>query len=329
MLKKKRDIVIPLWNETRRFRLPEFYQCIALISIFFVLGGNLSCGRREGPEPKTLNNSPPFITSIRILPENPNRESTLSLVIQSKDSDGDSVSYHYQWLKNSEEIIGEDKDILRCNDLKKGDVIQIRVTPSDGKLNGEPFLSPPVKIPNSPPAIQEVRIEPKIAYANDNLKVFIKCSDVDGDSVNYTYQWEKNELILTGEKKEFLEKGQFKKADSIAVIVIPSDGESTGMPKKSEPITISNSPPVIVSSPSSKIEGNIFAYQVTAIDPDNDPIIFTLKTAPKGMAIDKQTGLVRWEIQKGDQGTQTIEIEATDDEGTKSRQRFTLEIDFR
>lgn len=311
------------------YRLSIFHWSVALTSIFFILGGGLSCGGPEGTEHKALSNAPPSITSIRILPENPNKESTLSLVIQCKDSDGDPVVYHYQWLKNNEEMAGQDKDVLKCNDLKKGDLIQVRVTPSDGKVNGEPFLSSSVRIPNSTPVIQEVKIEPKVAYANDNLKVFVKTSDVDGDSVNYAYQWEKNGAILTEEKKEVLEKGQFRKGDSIAVTVAPSDGECTGMPRKSEPIVISNSPPMVVSSPPNKTDGNIYTYQVRANDPDDDPVIFTLKTAPKGMEINKETGLIRWEIRKDDKGKHSVEIEVSDDSGAKSRQRYTLEIDFR
>jgi hypothetical protein len=66
-----------------------------------------------------------------------------------------------------------------------------------------------------------------------------------------------------------------------------------------------------------------------ANDPDNDSIIFGLKTAPKGMEINKETGLIRWEIQKGDQGKQSIEIEAFDSEGAKSFQRFTLSVEVK
>jgi len=309
------------------------HRVLTLISIFFIFGGSLSCGRQERTEPKTPKNSPPFITSIRILPEHPTRESILSLVIQSQDPDGNPVIYHYQWLKNNEEMRGEDKETLKCNDLKKGDLIQAKVTPFDGKVNGEPFLSPPAKIPNSPPVIQEVRIEPKVSYANDNLKVFIRGSDADEDSIHYAYQWEKggekSGLILGEEKNETLQRGPFKKGDSIVVTVTPTDGESVGIPKTSEPIIISNSPPVILSSPTNKIDGNIYTYQVKANDPDNDSVIFSLKTAPKGMEINKETGLILWQIGKGNQGTQSIEIEASDSEGAKSFQRYTIAIEFR
>ena len=47
------------------------------------------------------------------------------------------------------------------------------------------------------------------------------------------------------------------------------------------------------------------------------------------MAIDRDKGLIRWEIRKEDKGTHSIEIEASDPEGAKSTQRFTLTVDFK
>jgi len=155
------------------------------------------------------------------------------------------VTYHYQWIKNNEEIQGENTNVLRSGNFKKGDLIQVKVTPSDGKMEGKPFLSVPVKILNSPPVIQEVWIEPKMAYANDQLKVHVKSYDIDRDSIYYIYQWEKNGVVLTEERREVLERGRFKKGDSIVVTVTPDDGENQGISKKSELIKILNTPPII------------------------------------------------------------------------------------
>jgi len=92
---------------------------------------------------------------------------------------------------------------------------------------------------------------------------------------------------------------------------------------------ISNSSPVITSSPATSVEGMTYQYQVTANDPDQDSITFTLKSGPKEMAMDKNTGLLRWDIRKEDKGTHSIEIEASDHEGAKSTQHFTLTVDFK
>jgi len=270
-----------------------------------------------------------MITSVSILPEKPTKESELNLSIQSKDPDGDSITYHYQWLKNDEDIFEQNRNTFKKMNFKKGDLIRVRVTPSDGKVNGTPFLSPPVQILNSPPVIKEVWIEPKIAYSTDRLKAYVKSSDSDGDFIYFTYQWEKNGVVLNEERGEFLERGGFKKGDSMAVIVTPDDREILGTSKKSEPLVISNSPPLIVSSPPTSVEKLTYIYQVRANDPDNDPIIFAFKSGPKGMEMDKNTGLIRWEIRREDKGRHSVEIEVSDSEGARSIQRYTLTVEFK
>jgi hypothetical protein len=321
---KEKVIFTPILNDTRDNRGP--WPCVkgcVFIMALFSLMINLSCENSDDLRPRT--NSPPVITSVRILRETPYAQSELNGVVQCQDPDYDPVTFRYQWMRNGKDVAGENKNVLTANNFKKGDLIQVKVTPSDGKADGNSFLSDPVKVLNSSPVIQDVRIEPRAACANDDLKTLVKGSDADGDSVNYTYQWEKNGVILNEEKKDILEKGQFKKGDSIAVVVTPDDGESTGIPRKSEPMIISNSPPVIVSSPN-KTVGDIYTYQVKANDPDDDPIVFTLRTSPAGMEINKETGFIRWEIRKGVQGTQSIAIEASDSEGAKCIQKYTLSL---
>jgi hypothetical protein len=304
-------------------------KVVALLLLVFVLAGNFSCGKEDRTEPQSRTNSPPVISSLNISPEKPTEDSELNSVIWGHDPDGDPVTYQYQWLRNDEEIIGENRNSLKSGNFKKGELIQVRVTPSDGKINGPPFLSAPVKIVNSPPVIPEVWIEPKVAYVTDRLKVNVKNSDPDGDVIYYTYQWERNGVVLNEENGEVLEQGRFKKGDSIAVTVTPDDRENLGKPKKSDPIIILNSPPIFVSSPPTSAEGTKYAYHVKTNDPDQDPVSFILKANPKSMEINKNTGLIQWEIRKEDKGNHSVEIEASDDAGARSVQRFTLTIDFK
>jgi len=310
-------------------RKSEIFQLILYVFICSTIGLLSSCGKSSDTERKTKTNTPPVITSANILPEKPNKESEFNLSIQSKDPDGDSVTYQFQWIRNDEEIIGENKNNLKSGIFKKGDLIRVKVTPSDGKVNGTPFLSASVKILNSPPVVQEVVIEPKVAYCTDSLKANLKSLDLDGDFIYYTYQWKKNGIVLNEERGEILERGLFSKGDSMAVIVTPDDRETLGTPKKSEPLIISNSAPLIISSPPTSVEKTTYIYQVKANDPDNDPITFTLKSGPKRMEMDKKTGLIKWEIRNEDKGNHSVEIEVSDDTGAKSIQRYTLTVDFK
>jgi hypothetical protein len=303
-----------------------------LLFIFILLffpGINISCGGQQGTEIQSKTNLAPVITSIRILPDQPKKENDLSLFIQSHNPGWEPLTYRYQWIKNDNEISGENRETLKSGNFRKGDLIQVKVIPSDGRTVGEAFLSGPVKISNTPPVVEEVHIEPKLPYANSDLKAVVKSTDSDGDSIRYLHKWEKKGIVLSEEDIGILEANRFKKGDSVTVTVIPNDGETSGKPKKSEAILIQNSPPIIFSSPPTHLNGNTYIYQVKAEDPDNEPIIFALKRAPKGMEIDKETGLIRWEIRKEDQGVQSIEIEVSDSKGTKSFQKYTLTIEMR
>jgi len=308
------------------FSVPKSVTLLLLLICFIEI---ISCEGKKSQTSASKTNSPPIIISVTILPERPTKGNELSLSIQSKDPEGDPITYQYQWMKNDEEIVGENQSSLKSGNFRKGDFIRVTVTPSDRKVTGTPFLSPPVKILNSPPAVQEVWIEPKVAYATDRLNAVVKCSDQDGDFIYYNYRWEKKGSILSDERGEILEKGPFKKGDSIAVTVTPDDREALGTPKRSEPLLISNSPPQILSSPPTSVEKMTYLYQVKANDADDDPLAFTLKSGPRGMEIDKKTGLIRWEIRKEDKGAYPVEIEVSDSEGARSIQRYTLTLDFK
>ena len=320
---------IAAFKKMDRDRVGLFIRSLTIFSTLFFLVAILSCNRPKEAERRPKANSPPVITSVTLLPEKPNKESELSLILRSQDPEGDPVIYHYQWVKNDEEIVGENKETLKSGSFRKGDLIRVKVIPSDGRIDGKPYLSDPVKILNSPPLIQDVRIEPKMASARDHLTIYVRSLDADGDFVYYGYQWEKNGALLNEEKAETLERARLKKGDSITVMVTPEDRETQGLPKKSEPLIISNSPPVIISSPPTSTDGTAYVYSLKAGDPDNDPILFSLKSAPKGMEVDKNTGLIRWQIRPEDRGPHLIEIEASDNSGAKSVQRYTLKVEFR
>ncbi len=306
------------------------YRTIALLLFLFLVGTtDLSCEREERVEPASRGNAPPSIMSVQILPERPVADNDFSLLIQSKDPDGDPISYDYQWLKNDQEIAGENKCFLAKGTFRKGDFFRVRVVASDGKKRGQTFLSPAVQVMNSRPVLQEVSIGPTVAHTNDHLKVSARGFDKDGDSIYYAYQWEINGSSALEERGETLERTPLKKGDTVAVLVTPDDRETLGVPKRSEPVPIVNSPPVIVSSPPASPEGNIYLYQVKATDPDQDPLKFTLKRGPSGMVIDVNTGLLRWEMKAENRGTHVIEIEASDNEGANCIQLYSVTVEIK
>ncbi len=282
----------------------------------------------EAPEKPAGDNTPPSIQSIRITPEDPYIDTELRVEVKAHDPDGDPVQYQYQWVRNGRDIPGANGKTLLSDHFRKGDSISIRVTPSDGKLQGKEASSEVIRVLNSPPKATMISIDPELPRKTSTLKAKVEASDADGDTISFSYQWVKNGDELIGEASETLVDPTLKKGDKITLRVSPYDMESTGEDVISQEIVIFNSAPIITSSPKAqKMKSSLYRYQVVAEDPDGDPISFSLSpSSPRGMTIDPQTGLIQWKIGRSDAGTHTVEIIATDgDEGTCT-QKYSLSI---
>ena len=70
----------------------------------------------------------------------------------------------------------------------------------------------------------------------------------------------------------------------------------------------------------------LYSYQVTAKDPDGDPLTYSLVQSPPGMTIDNETGLIEWLVTSKDLGSYEIVVEVSDGMGGVDQQMFNLEI---
>jgi hypothetical protein len=87
-----------------------------------------------------------------------------------------------------------------------------------------------------------------------------------------------------------------------------------------------NDPPQILSSPRTAIAiGGHYAYQVQAIDPDFDPLTFTLTTAPAGMTIDG-SGLVTWQPTGAELAANPVVLRVDDGRGSTVSQSFSVTV---
>ena len=78
-----------------------------------------------------------------------------------------------------------------------------------------------------------------------------------------------------------------------------------------------NRPPYFVTTPVTEAYVNIrYAYASQAVDPDGDPLTYSLVQAPDGMTIDPDTGVISWVPGNDQLGEQQVIVEATDHHGT-------------
>jgi hypothetical protein len=70
--------------------------------------------------------------------------------------------------------------------------------------------------------------------------------------------------------------------------------------------------------------GHVYHYQVEAVDPNGEPLIYRLAAAPDGMHIDATTGLITWTPETHGRAEVVIQVENISGENTT--QRYTLQI---
>lgn len=87
-----------------------------------------------------------------------------------------------------------------------------------------------------------------------------------------------------------------------------------------------NDPPAILSAPRTTIGlASHYVYQVRAIDPNADPLTYSLAAAPTGMTVDA-FGLVSWAPAPGQFGTNAVQVRVEDGRGGVAVQDFAVTV---
>ncbi len=89
-----------------------------------------------------------------------------------------------------------------------------------------------------------------------------------------------------------------------------------------------NSAPQMASSPAtSAADGVAYSYAAQAVDPDaGDILTFSLPTAPAGMSIDPQSGLVQWLPTASQQGSHSVIVKVADVRGLFALQAYQISV---
>ena len=180
--------------------------------------------------------------------------------------------------------------------------------------------------PNTAPQITVLNVYPQNPIAGDTVKIEVKAYDKEGDTVDFTYQWFKNDFELDETSDSLFITEDYKRDDKISVKLVPDDGERKGTPVEMF-VFIANSPPVLKPSAETlSLDGSVYSYQVRATDPDGDTLTYSLKSAPPGMKINQENGQIRWNISPDYKGKANIAVAINDGHGGEVMQIFSLGI---
>lgn len=109
----------------------------------------------------------------------------------------------------------------------------------------------------------------------------------------------------------------FKRGDKIGVVILPFKGGKE-LPKKVLHIIISNTPPIITPHDKLRFDDKLLTYQVKASDADGDKLVYKLVESPKGAVIDKDSGLLKWDVPADLSGKIQFKVEISDGHGGKT-----------
>lgn len=257
-----------------------------------------------GPAGRTLSGA-------QLIPESPKATDELRVLYSGRGN----VTFF--WYRNGKVLTGQNGPTLPAGNFTKGDAVTA-VVKSDG---GEERAS--VVIRNSPPVVVSFVTDPEAVHAGVDMTVVPKIIHADGDQAGYRVQFAVNGQTQPGVQAT-LPAAAFRKGDRVSVTIIPYDDEGDGETFTSKPLVIPNAPPLFVSTPVTAFSADGYRYQARAADPDGDKVLYSLTSAPNGMTIDRDTGLISWPLEKARAGEHTIEIEARDTDGMRATQRYSL-----
>ncbi|MEN8262081.1 MAG: cadherin repeat domain-containing protein [Nitrospirota bacterium] len=288
--------------------------CLILLLSFILL----SCS--NGPDNSrvsTLNtdvHDQAISSPVTIVPHEATRKAQFTLKAERSILTGGKI----HWYINEGLVESAQGYRFSSNDLNKGDRVKAIV-----KKDEQEFMSNEITIKNSPPAIADAKLSPRIPRVDSVLQINVKARDADNDIVSYSYEWALNGNFA-GEEN-YLE-ATLKRGDKISISITPYDGDESGKQLVLKSSVYNSLPVFSESSPS--FTGDTYEYHVSASDPDNDLLTYSLLESPDGMTIDPSSGVIKWKVSHENEGLHEIKVLVDDNHGGKIIVPFTTRIGF-
>jgi fibronectin type 3 domain-containing protein len=273
-------------------------------------------------------NHAPTISSVTISPTTPTTDDTLTASVNASDPDGDTLTYTYQWSKNSVDIAGATGATLNlatAGNGDRGDAIRVRVTASDGIATTAPTTSAPVTVVNSPPTLS-VGLTPTDPSTDDTLTATVSAvSDADNDTVTWSFVWRNGTTVIQTtpagtnitDTLDLSTAGNGDAGDTVSVEVAPNDGTDLGQ-SASDSVVVENQAPVMESvtiTPTSPTTDQTLTANPVGHDPDGTAVTYVYQWTKNGSDIPGATSatLDLSTAGNGDKGDAiTVSVSASD-----------------
>lgn len=141
-----------------------------------------SGGAQASSATVTIANSPPKVTGISTSPEEWRSAAAIEVVPAAEDADGDPVEFRYQWSINGEIDSFLSEATLPAERNRRGDRIEVLITPFDGKVAGAVFRGVVGAVTGSAPTIVS---KPPSRFETVEYIYQVKAEDPDKEQLTF------------------------------------------------------------------------------------------------------------------------------------------------
>ncbi len=229
--------------------------------------------------------------------------------VVATDPDGDTL--FYKWYLNGN-VVSDNLIFEYSPNFNSSGQHNITVKVSDGYLEvGYSFMQTVINV-NRAPVISSVTPENTSLIINENSSLLFNhsSSDPDGDAMFYSWQFDGKEV---SKAKEWLYYASYDDAGMHNVTLTISDGSLTSYQYWN--LTVSNvnrAPAIVALMPASGSvfnETDVVSVVVSASDPDNDTLAYSIKIDGKEVSTNSSH---KWSTGYEDAGMHRIEATASD-----------------
>ncbi|MBW1687825.1 MAG: hypothetical protein JRS35_22545, partial [Deltaproteobacteria bacterium] len=270
-------------------------------------------------------NRAPVILEVRLSPSEPAAGERVSALVRASEPDGEAIQLRFTWSIGGRTLPDSGAEI-RLGEVARGARIEVEVTASDGRDEGEPVWASGT-VRNRRPVVTGIGLRPLAEVPRgEPVVATVAARDPDGDPLEFRYEWSVNDRPLP-EEGNTLRTDRLRRGDAIRVRVAASDGIDESAPIPSGVVHVANAHPEILSSPSGVSSDGSFRYAVQVRDPDGDRNLrYELRKGPEGMKMNRIDGEVTWQATAKQAGAHAVEIVVEDSEGARTVQAFELVV---
>lgn len=244
---------------------------------------------------------------------------TLQFSVSAFDPDNNPLTYNASFLPSGASFDNQSKTFSWTPSSAQGGTYLIQFSVNDGAIYS--FQSVSVNVGktsastgangNSKPILSSVGT--KYVTTNQVLEFTIFASDADGDALEYTALNLPSGAIFDRASRTFSWIPTTNQVGNHIASFRVSDGKDYVDAGTIIYVTAPNNKPYFTNQPTTAARvGQLYLFDLNAVDIDNNPLIYGLATAPSGMTIHESTGVIQWTPAVGQTGFNYVAAEVAD-----------------